>query len=334
MYISYEELLRKFETILLSRKVTPENARIAAENFAQSSLDGVYSHGVNRFPRLIEYLDKGVVDGTAKPMCTAKLGSFERWDGKMGLGNVNAKMAMDHACEMAHETGMGIVAIGNTNHWMRGGAYGWQAADEGCVSICWTNTMPNTPAWGGMEAKIGNNPFVIGIPREDGRHVVVDCALTQFAFGKIEMARMKGEQLPVPGGFDAQGEPTTDPAQIEETGRALTIGYWKGSGLSLALDLMAAILSGGNTVTDIGRKYTEEVGLSQVMMAFDPKHLQASAVTEDIVNRVLEDIKASTPAAPGGAVYYPGEKTLRTREENRRRGIPVMENVWEQILAL
>jgi len=218
MYISYENLLNKFETILLGRGVDPVIAHAAAENFAQTSLDGVYSHGVNRFPRVISYIDKGVVDGKAKPECVASVGGFERWDGHMGLGNANAKLAMDRACALAHAHGIGVVAIGNTNHWMRGGAYGWQAADNGCVGICWTNTMPNTPAWGGIEPKIGNNPFIISIPQSGGRHIVIDCAMSQFAFGKIEMARMKGEKLPVPGGFDSDGNPTTDPAEIEKTG--------------------------------------------------------------------------------------------------------------------
>lgn len=334
MRISYEDLLAKFEQILLSRKIEPELAHACAENFAQSSLDGIYSHGVNRFPRLISYLDKGVIDGNAKPECIASIGSLERWDGHLGLGNVNAKLAMDRACALAHEHGLGVVAIGNNNHWMRGGAYGWQAANNGCIGICWTNTMPNTPVWGGVEPKIGNNPFIISIPKSDGHHIVLDCAMSQFAYGKIEMARMKGETLPVPGGFDANGEPTCDPAEIEKTGRVLTIGYWKGSGLSLVLDLVAAILSGGNTVTDIGKKYTEEVGLSQVMIAIDPTHMQTSALTDEIIERVLEDIKSATPAQPGSKIRYPGEHELKTRAENRENGIPVLDDVWAQIEAL
>ena len=334
MRISYKELTETFEKILRSRDVAPEIAAAAAENFAQNSLDGVYSHGVNRFPRVISYLDKKAIDGKATPACLSRFGGFERWDGHMGLGNANAKLAMDRACTLSHDCGIGMVAIGNTNHWMRGGAFGWQAADQGCISICWTNTMPNTPVWGGIEPKIGNNPFIIGIPQSEGKHIVIDCAMSQFAYGKIEMARMKGEQLPVPGGFDTNGNPTTDPAEIEKTGRVLTIGYWKGSGLSIALDLVAAVLSGGNTVTDIGRKYTEEIGLSQVMIAIDPKAMQTAALTDEIIARVVDDIKAATPTSPGGKIYYPGELEWITRKENLEKGIPVLDEVWQQIEAL
>lgn len=334
MRIPYPDLLALFQEILLAHGVSAENAPLCAENFAQSSLDGIYSHGVNRFPRLIQYLDKGLVDGRARPVCTASAGALERWDGRLGLGNVNARLAMDRACDLAREHGIGAVALANTNHWMRGGAYGWQAAGRGCVGLCWTNTMPNTPAWGGVEAKLGNNPFVIGIPRSDGRHVVLDCAMTQFAFGKIEMARMKEERLPVPGGYDTQGNLTDDPAQIERTRRALTIGYWKGSGLALVLDLAAAMLSGGNTTTDIGRLYPEEIGLSQVLIAMDPTRFQPPQAGDEMVERVLEDIRAATPVTPGGSIRYPAQREYETRADNLKNGIPVLEDVWARIQAL
>lgn len=334
MRISAQELQQTFEEILLSRGVDPQIAQVAAENFTQTSVDGIYSHGVNRFPRVISYLDKGVVDGKAKPECIARMGSFERWDGHMGLGNANAKMAMDRACELARENGIGIVAIGNTNHWMRGGAYGWQAANQGCVGICWTNTMPNMPAWGGMEPRLGNNPFVVAVPQSQGRHVVVDSAMSQFAYGKIEMTRMQGQQLPVPGGWDTQGNFTTDPAEIEKTQRVLPIGYWKGSSLSMVLDLVAAVLSGGNTVTDVGRKYTEEVGLSQVLIAVDPGHMNAKAMTDNIIETVVQDVKSATPTQEGGKIYYPGERELLTRQQNLEQGVPVLDEVWQTIQSL
>ena len=333
MRIPYEELRALFEEILLAHGVSAENAAPCAENFAQSSLDGIYSHGVNRFPHLIEYLDKGLVDGKARPVCVASAGAMERWDGRLGLGNVNARLAMDRACDLAREHGIGAVALANTNHWMRGGAYGWQAAGRGCVGICWTNTMPNTPVWGGVEAKIGNNPFVIGIPRSDGRHIVLDCAMTQFAFGKIEMARMKGERLPVPGGYDTRGELTDDPAEIERTGRALTIGYWKGSGLALVLDLAAAMLSGGSTTTDIGRRRAEETGVSQMMIAMDPGRFQPPRAGDEMIERVLADITAATPTGEGG-IRYPAQREYATRADNLQKGIPVLEEVWAQIQAL
>ena len=333
MDIPYEQLKQTLEEILIAHGVPAENAAPAAKNYADNSLDGVYSHGVDRFPRTVDYLDRGLVDGAARPVLLSAFGAMERWDGRMGLGNVNAALMMGRAIALAGENGIGLVAIQNTNHWMRGGAFGWQAAEAGCIGICWTNTTPNAPAWGGADNRIGNNPLIIAVPQSGGDHVVLDMAMTQFAYGKVAHAAMKGETLPVPGGYDAQGQLTRDPAAIRDGGRHLTIGYWKGSGLSILRDLPAAVLSGGKTVTESGKKYQDEVGLSQLFIAIRPDKFQDPAVSDGAIARVVEDIKNSVPAGEGG-VSYPGERTLATRRRNLERGIPVLDEVWERIQGL
>lgn len=333
MRVQYEALLEKFKNILMSRGFSEENALSAATVFAKNSLDGVYSHGVNRFPRVIEYLDKGEIDVKAIATCESTMGAIERWNGHRGVGPLNAKLAMDRACELAKEHGVGVVALGNNNHWMRGGSYGWQAADLGCIGICWSNTMPNMPAWGGKDRKIGNNPFIMAIPRSNGKHAVIDCAVSQFSYGKIEEARLKGNQLPVPGGYDTEGNLTTDPAEIEKTWRVLPMGYWKGSGISIALDLIATVLTNANSVSKIGT-FGDEVGLTQIMIAIDPAKFNSTEETDGIVDEILADINASEPAVEGGKVYYPGELELETREDNLKNGIPVIDEVWEKLNSL
>src|SRR5699024_1329297 len=103
------------------------------------------------------------------------------------------------------------------------------------------------------EAGVGNNPFCIAIPREDGP-VVLDMAMSQFSYGKIGVYRLKGEQLPYPGGFDVNGNLTTDPGTIEKTRRILPAGYWKGSGMAIALDLAAALMANGNSGSDMDER--------------------------------------------------------------------------------
>lgn len=333
MRVSYEELELKFKTILVSRGFTEKNAKDAAGVFAQNSLDGIYSHGVNRFPRVVSYLDKGEIDPKAVASCEMTMGAMERWNGHRGFGPLNAKIAMDRACELAKQYGIGIVALGNNNHWMRGGSYGWQAADQGCMGICWSNTMPNMPAWGGKDRKIGNNPIIMAIPRSNGKHAVIDCAVSQFSYGKIEEARLKGQQLPVPGGYDMDGNLTTDPSEIEKTWRVLPMGYWKGSGISVALDLIATVLTNGNSVSKIGT-FDDEVGLSQVMIAMDPTKFNSEELTDEIVDSILADLKSSQPVNEGSEVYYPGELELKTREENLKDGIPVVAEVWDTLNSL
>ena len=221
-----------------------QDANTCARIHTESSCDGIYSHGLNRVARFVDFLKRGWVDPNAKPSLVKKLGVIEIYDGNRGTGILNAFHATDRAMAIAAEQGVGIVTLRNTTHWMRGGTYGWQAADAGCVGICWTNTQPNMPAWGARDRRIGNNPFIVALPRKEG-HLVCDMAMAQFSYGQMESVAMKGGRLPVPGGYDEEGNLSTDPVEIAKTWRVLPIGFWKGSSLSILLDLVATVLSGG-----------------------------------------------------------------------------------------
>ena len=332
MRVSYDTMLQIFKRVLMKKGFQEDRAEAAAAIFAQNSLAGVYSHGLNRFPKVVEYLEKGEIDPDIKATCELQLGAYERWNGHRGFGPLNARQAMERACELAKQYGIGVVALGN-NHWMRGGSYGWQAADQGCIGICWSNTQPNMPAWGGRDRKIGNNPIIFAVPRSNGQHVVIDCAVSQFSYGKIEDCRLKGVQLPVPGGYDTNGNLTTDPAEIEKTWRVLPMGYWKGSGISIALDLIATVLTNGNSVQQIGT-FGDEVGLTQIMIAIDPAKANGVELTDGIVDRIVADIQSSEPAVEGGKVLYPGEPESLSIQDNLANGIPVIEEKWEQVLAM
>ncbi|MBN2657441.1 MAG: 3-dehydro-L-gulonate 2-dehydrogenase [Spirochaetales bacterium] len=329
--VKYDDMVAEFERVLLSRGFDQDTAHESAVIFARNSVDGVYSHGINRFPRVISYIEKGYIDPKARPTVETSFGAMERWNGNLAMGNTTAKKAMSRAVELAEEHGVGIVAIANTNHWMRGGAFGWQAADAGMIGICWTNTMPNMPAWGAKDRRIGNNPLVIAVPRSNGEHVVVDSALAQFSYGKIEETKLKGKQLPFAGGYDSEGNLTTDPAEIEKTWRVLPMGFWKGSGLSIVLDLVATVLSGGNSTTAVGKMSDDEYGVSQVCIAIDPAKAGSVQINDAMINEVLEDIKGSEKADEGSEILYPGERAFRTRQENLKEGIPVFEDIWESI---
>jgi 3-dehydro-L-gulonate 2-dehydrogenase len=154
--------------------------------------------------------------------------------------------------------------------------------------------------------------------------------MSQFSFGKLEVLRRSGEKLPVPGGIDQDGQPTQDPAVILESGRALPIGYWKGSGLALLLDMTATLISGGQATYQI--RPEAEYGQSQVFIAFDITQPAGAAWVEQEVQNIIADMQRAKPNMPDAEVMFPGERVLRTRQENLTDGIPVDETVWEAIL--
>lgn len=290
MRVPYETMLAEFERVLKKYGFSPERAHEAAEIFAQNSLAGVFSHGLNRFPRVVEYLRKGEIDPAAEAVCTASFGAMERWDGQRGFGPLNARHAMARAVELAHQFGIGMVAL-------------------------------------------GNNPLILAVPRASGEHIMVDCALSQFSYGKLETLRLAGKQLPVAGGYDENGQLTTDPAAIEKTRRMVPIGYWKGSGLSILLDMIGTILTGANSVAKVGT-FGDEVGLTQIMIAIDPAKFQSADLTDAVIDAIAADVAASEPAEPGREVRCPGMGEHRSRKENMELGIPVAEEKWAEVLAM
>lgn len=324
----FADLVERLTSALLRLRFDAENAALCARLFAETTRDGIYTHGVRRFPRFVATVHNGSVCPNARPVRVSAVGALERWDGQSGPGNLNAWRSMERAIELAQESGIGCVALANTNHWMRGGTYGWQAAHAGMIGICWTNTLPNVPPWGGMTPTLGNNPLVLAVPRSSGA-LVLDIAMSQFSYGALEAWRVRGEPLPVPGGFDAAGRLTTDAGAVEATRRPLPIGFWKGAGLSLMLDVIGAVLSGGKLSRDIPPDSLRETGVTQVFVAMGPDGRFGRAADE-AADEAIEFLKSSE-AIPGARIRYPGEETLRIRAENTQRGVPVEESVWDEL---
>ena len=332
IHVSFEDMKQEFLRVLLKVSFASDRAEQLADVFAQNSLDGVASHGWNRFPVLIEQIAQGYMNVEAEPEKVAAFGAWEQWDARLGPGPLNALFATNRAMELAREYGIGCVGLKNTNHWMRAGTYGRRAAEAGFVFLCWTNATPTMAPYGGRETRLGNNPLVVAVPRVDGP-IVLDMAMTQFAFGKLEVFHRSGEQLPVPGGFNAQGQPTRDPTAILEGGRALPIGYWKGSGLAFLLDLTATLISGGRSTYQIAQHKVEH-GVSQVFIAFDVSQASSAALIEQTVDEIIQDLHETAPDGEGQEDLYPGERVLRTRQRNLEQGIPIDEVAWQQILKM
>lgn len=325
-------MLKQFEKILAGLGLSSSKASVIARIFMENSLDGVYSHGVNRFPKFVQYIRDGHINIHGEAESRHRRGVVEQWEGNSGPGILNALRCSERAMEIARDHGIGCVALAHTNHWMRGGTYGWQVARAGYAYIGWTNTIANMPPWGATDPRLGNNPLVIAVPYQD-EAIVLDMAMSQFSFGALEQKKMRNEKLPVPGGYNMEGELSYDAAEILETQRALPAGFWKGSGLSLLLDILATILSDGLSVkgvTDQGAEYN----LSQVFIAVALDGLKNYARISEAIEEIIFDYHRASRVEGPGPVLYPGERVLLTRKENQANGIPVMTTVWSEIMSM
>lgn len=323
MNVDFNRLYEEFRRVLLKIGFEGAKAELCARTFAENSRDGVHTHGLNRFPAFVKAVKEGLVIPSAEPERIDRMAALENWQGNLAPGISNAIHCMDRAIDLAREYGIGCVSIKDTNHWMRGGTYGWQAADAGYIGICFTNTIANVTPWGGTHPRLGNNPVVIAVPRPEG-HIVLDMAISQYSFGKMQEYKFRSEQLPFSGGYDEEGNLTKDPEKIMHSQRALPIGYWKGSGLSLLLDVLLTSLSGGRS-TAVITAGGAEAGVSQCFIA-----IKAGANNVGLVEQILEFTKSGNSED----VRYPGESTLSKRRKHMLEGIPVNEKIWNEVLKM
>ena len=331
IYVQYEEAVKRMARGL-ERFLNAQDAKRFAEIFAGNSLDGVYSHGMNRYPRYLSDMESGLCDAkVTQAERVSGLGGLEVWDAHFGVGPLIAQQMAERAIELARTHGIACVALRNNSHWLRASRYGLIMADAGMMGLCMTNTCMNLVAYGAKEPSTGNNPITIAIPRRAGS-LVMDMAVSQYAFGKLEIMAQEGGMLDTPCGYDTDGNLTNDPQKIVESGLMTPMALWKGSALSIMIDLMVSMLSLGRTSLAIGTPADGEKGMSQMFVCMNPAAVIDMDKAEAQMEKTIAFLNSLEPKDGVHGVHAPGENLEKTRARNRECGIPVTEDTWQKIV--
>lgn len=323
----------KISTVLegvLEKYFSKAHASCLADIFLESELDGISTHGLARFPRFIREIEAGYINPKSQPELVKLFGGWEMWDGQSAPGPLNALQCTNRAIELAHTHGIACVGLRNTNHWLRPGYYAKLAAKQGCAFIAWSNTMPNMRAHGASKTSLSNLPITIGLPHDaQNEHLVLaDLALSQFSYGKLAEFEKRQDELPIEGGYDEQNQLTRDPETIHRNHAASAIGLWKGSALSIVLDMLAVFLSGGRSVFEIGKTEGEQ-DVSQVYIAIALKQLWSEPEYSNRLMELKQQLKTMD-----STVRVPGEQMLNKNRLNAEQGVYVDNQAWATILSL
>lgn len=187
-------------------------------------------------------------------------------------------------------------------------------------------------AVGRKECRIGTNPLIVAIPSTP--ITMVDMSMSMFSYGMLEVNRLAGRQLPVDGGFDDEGNLTKEPGVIEKNRRILPMGYWKGSGMSIVLDMIATLLSDGASVAEVTQDNSDEYGISQIFIAIEVDKLIDGPTRDAKLQRIMDYVTSAERADENQAIRLPGHEFTTLLAENRRNGITVDDSVWAKIQAL
>lgn len=339
------DALLEFATAAFSAVgMTADDARLVAETLVSADARGVMSHGLARLPIYCRNLETGAVSATAQPTIVREDTGTALVDGQNAMGQVVAVWAMELAMRKASSTGVGTVTVRNSNHLGTCAYYAMLAARRGMIGFTATNGSRAMAPWGGVEPLVGNNPLAIAAPAADDELVVLDMAMTVVARGKIKLAQMRGEQIPLGWGLDAEGRPTQDPTAALN-GSLAPVGGYKGYGLAVMVDLLTAALSGaalspelanmGFTAgegadTTVGPE-PPGIGTGHWMLAID---IARFVPLEEFRRRVAgyAAILKSTRLAEGvTTIHLPGGPENITERERRARGIPYDPAVLEEL---
>ena len=299
---------------------------MVAEHLADASLCGVESHGLMRVIQYHDQFANALMQATASPQYKPLPCRGHEVDGNQGIGIPAMQLAVEHGCRIAGENGISAIAIRNTGHTGRLGAFAEQAAGNGYLTIImgggnrktWCQVAP----YGGRQAKLPTNPYCIGIPGGERGPVVIDFATSKIAGGWIYAAKSAAALLPEGAIIDADGNPSVDPEDYFDGGAILPAGGAKGYALALMAELIAEAMLGPAT--------TE---CNWLLITLKTSIYRDSSTMQTVAEEILDEMRQCPPSPGFARVEIPGE---REREHRLRCNgvIAVPERTWQQILAL
>ncbi|MFJ3143114.1 Ldh family oxidoreductase [Streptomyces halstedii] len=349
--VGHERLLDAVTGLFTRRGLPLPRARTAAEALCHGDLVGFPSHGLFNLERLyLPLLETGRCDPWAEPVTVRDLGACAVVDHRRALGLWAAAEAMDDAVARARRHGIGLVAVRGATHFGCAGFHAARAAAAGMVGVVAANCGGQrlVPAPGGSLPLLGTNPLSVAAPALPGRPFVLDMSTTTVPTGRLRLAERDG--APVPEGWleDEHGTPVTDPgaydrseARLRWLGGTPQTGAYKGFGLGLAVEVLAAGLSGSATgpapeaLTGDGRAQGVDDGVGFLLLAVDAARLRPGGDFTDAMRDLFGTVADCPPAAgSGGEPRYPGwweaERSLR----HRREGVPLPAGLYEELTDL
>jgi LDH2 family malate/lactate/ureidoglycolate dehydrogenase len=340
------EKLHEFCTrVFLHFGVPKKDAEQAADVLACADLRGIDSHGVARMYSYFGMLSEGHINPRAKMKIVRSTASTATVDGDNGLGLVVGPQANRIAMEMAEKAGSGWVSVSNTNHFGIAGYYVLRALERDLIGWAMTNsTKLVAPLWG-AERMLGTNPIAIAFPGKEEPPIVIDMATSAAAYGKIEIARRKGEPIPTGWAINREGRNTTNPAELIDGGAMLPLGSererggHKGYALAMMVDILCGALSGANwgpfappfalrqeiPKRSVGKGIGHFFGAMRIDGFIDTNEFKRQ------IDEYVRVFRATKPAPGANGPLIPGDPEREAEQVRRKKGVPLILPVIEDL---
>jgi LDH2 family malate/lactate/ureidoglycolate dehydrogenase len=320
--------------LLVALDVLPDHAETTARRLLEADLRGRTGHGLIRVPQYVPRIEAGGFN--LRPAITLRRESAVSAlvDGDNGLGQVVMTRAVETAITKATESGLAWVGTVHSNHAGAAGVYTSMALRHDLIAVYFAVASANVmPPWGGRERLLGTNPISIAIPAGEKDPFLLDIATTVTSHGTIKVIAQRGEKMPEGWVVDLAGNPILDPNRADE-GFLMPIGGYKGSGLNIAVGLLAGVLNGaafGAEVIDHRGVPDQAANTGQAILVLRPDLFRD---LDEFKAVMAHHLRALGESGDPGAVHLPGEAAARLEREQRRDGIPVGEVLLNQLQEL
>lgn len=327
--LDHEPLAQFVAAVFKSAGLSPEHARIVADDLVWANLRGADSHGVLRIPLYLNCLDKGHMNPTPHIRTVAEAGAVTIIDADRAVGPIAMRAGMECAIRRARDTTIGWTWIKNSTHSGAIGYFALMALEQDMAALVMNATRPLMAPHGGATPSLGTNPICLAVPGGGDAPLVFDMATSAIAMGNVLRARATGEPLPAGTVLDRKGGATTDAGDAHTL---LPAAGPKGSGLSLLIELFTSMMVANPLLEDAGTsEYSWDMQQNGLTVAVDIAKFTDLAGFRRNVGALVKNLKAQQTAAGTAEILVPGERGERTLRERMRKGIPIDGGTWQTL---
>ena len=346
MRVPVRQLRQQLVSVLRAWGMSSEHADTTAEMMVETDLRGVDSHGISMLPTYDREFRAGRLNMRPSFKTLREGPAFALIDADASLGHPVSVHGMSLAVDKCRESGVAVVSVVNSHHFGAAGCYARIAADRGVIGMVTSSTRGVTmvPTFG-AEPVMGTNPLAFAAPARRNPPFQLDMATTTVAAGKVKVHKLNHRPLPPGWVVDDKGQAITDPEQafgyvfdrpeggITPLGGPREVGGHKGYGLAVMVHILGGALAGASfsPIRNRTQKPSDPHNIGHFFLAIDPRAFRAEGEFEADLDQVIDTLHGARRADPAQPVLVAGDPEMATRAERLRDGVPVPDDLLEQL---
>ncbi len=341
-----KQIRQQLVSVLRAWGMSDAHADTTAEMMLETDLRGVDSHGISMLPTYDRDFRAGRLN--MRPVFkTAREGpAMALIDADASLGHPVSVHAMHLACDKARGTGVAVVSVVNSHHFGAAGCYSRIAADRGMIGMVTASTRGVTlvPTFA-AEPVMGTNPLAFAAPANRNAPFELDMATTTVAAGKVKVYKLNHKPLPSGWVVDGGGQSVTAPEEafkyvferpeggITPLGGARSVGGHKGYGLAVMVHILGGALAGASfsPIRNRTQGPSDPHNIGHFFMAIDPRAFRPEGEFQEDLDQVIDVLHGAKRADPAQPVLVAGDPEMATRSERLEQGVPIPEDLMEQL---